>query len=543
MAISDNLLSIETRFQLDNTPKNFKIIDTFDYVGQGIALVDVEGALKITSPTNSVIHNTVLPAVDIDLDVQDYIDTISLPTDINGDVLKGTYIIEYTVQVIGAVDPGTYVKKFNYNYCYEDIVADVDLTVDLICSNLTSTDNTSYPSNVTSTTLTHTIHPPSGLNPTTYPVQTVSTTVNVYNPITTKTWTGKISNVLELTYAASGTFSEHFVDVTITGNSEKNIKDDINICSLQCNMRALTNRYFSSLENNPINAVQIYNNEVAPALLAAFEYTSSIECGNFELAETYYQKVLEFTGSQPDCACDESSEPTLILATCSGGGSGLTYVVDACNTNNAITVSSNTIGNETTYTVCFDDAIWTKINALTQVVVTSTDASVTITPTLVGYTMTYDLSVALSPATSPVHIFSGILDIDLSNKSAIPSLSWRASWSSVWGNKLQEPTLNNTQAIFADYQLSPNCFYLDGYVDQSGGEYPKPQLQIVEVVDSVGFGNGCDDLRNFQVIVNKIDTGNNRIYFKIMNQDGYPISGAELTELYNTIAISVIINA
>lgn len=540
MAFSDNLLSLETRFQLNNTPENFKITDDTDWVGQGIALADVEGVLTIKDPNGNTIHSTVLPAVDIDLDVQDYIDTIVLPKDSNGVVYRGTYTIIYTAEVTGGVDPGIYTKTFLYDFCYEDIDVDVDLTVDLICSKLTSTDNTSYPSEVTNTTRTHTVHPPAGLNAVTYPVQTVSTQTNIYTPITTKTWTGKVVNILELTYTDG-----LIVDVTVTGNSERDIQDDINICNLQCNMRALVSRYNTALTNNTANADIIYREQLAPALVNAFMYTSNIECGSFDKATTYYDAVLQFTGSQLDCQCSDSDTPTLIQASCSGGGSGQTYVVDACGTNNAITVSSNTIGDTTTYTICFNQTLFNKLSALTETTVTSTDNSITVTPSTSGtYSKNYDLSINLgTPSASPVHSFSGLLEIDLTNKSAVPSLSWSANWSTLVGDKLQEPSMVNTQTLFADYQVSPNCFYFETYVDQAGGEYPKPQMQIVDVLDSVGAGNGCNDLRNFQVVISKMDTANDRIYFKLMNQDGFPISGAELTELYDTILISVIINA
>ncbi len=549
MAIQ-NKINLETRFQLNTTPNEIiRIKDTTDYASESIALADVVGALKITSPLGTVFHNTVLPAFDIDLDVQDYIDTIALPTDSNGDPLKGVYVVEYTIRVAGAVQPGDYSKTFNYNYCYEEIVPDVDVTVDLICSKLTSKDNTSYPVELTNSTLTHEIHPPAGLPVATWPVQVVSTVTNVYTPITTKTWTGTISNILELTFPATGIYSEHIIDVTITGNTEKNIKDDINICNLQCNMRALTSRYSSALSSNPIDAKRIADDQLTPALINAFMYTSNIECGNFEKAEFYYNEVLKFTGSSPDCSCDESEVPTLILASCSGGGSSNTYVVDVCNTNSALTVTSNTIGDETTYTICFDDVIWTKINALTETDITSVDSSVTIVPSLNGYTKTYDLSVAPAPVSaSPVHVFSGILDIDLTNKSIPPVLSWRAGWSSVWGNKLQEPAINNSNPIFADWNAQANCFYLDGYIDQAGGEFPKPQFQIIEVLGTNQVNSEivpCRDVRDLGLDIMEIDTANDRIYFHVFDEtySNTAVAGQILQEIRDKISISVIINA
>jgi hypothetical protein len=321
MAIEDKM-KLGTRFQLNTTPDEIiRLQDTTDYASEGIDPTDVIGSFVIKSPLGTVFHSTVLPSFDIDNNVQDYIDTIKLPEDVNSVVLKGIYEVSYTIRVSGGVQPGDYETTFLYNYCYETIVPDVDVTVNLITSTFTSTDNTSYPVELTSNTRTHTIHPPSGLDPIVWPVKTAATQVLTYSEITTKTWTGKIVNILELTFPALGTSSEHIIDVTITGNNEKDIVDDINICSLQCNMIALSDRYNEALGTNSVNAVRIFNQQVAPALLAESNYRGSIECGNFDLAEQYYQDVLKYTKSNKDCQCDANNEPTLISAV--GGGISL----------------------------------------------------------------------------------------------------------------------------------------------------------------------------------------------------------------------------
>ncbi len=537
MAIA-NKFNLETRFQLNTSPNQIiRIKDTTDYASESISLSDVVGSLKITSPLGSVIHNTILPSFDIDLDVQDYIDTILLPSDSNGDALKGVYTVEYSVKIDGSVQAGTYVSTFSYDFCYKQIVPSVGISVNLIDSTFTSTDTTSYPVELTSNTLTHTIYPPSSLDPVLFPSQVTSTTVNTYSGITTNTWTGKISNVLELTYPATGMFNEYVIDVTITGSEEKNIKDDINICNLQCNMRALTSRYASALASNPMDAVRIQNDQVTPALLNSFMYTSNIKCGNFEKAEFYYQEVLKYTGSNPDCACDSSETPTLITASGFSGGNSNTYIVDVCSTNNALSVTSNTVGNETTYTVCFNDTVWTKINSLSETVITSADSSVVVTPTINGHTITWDLSV--SSETSPsldIHSFSGIIDIDMLPYTNPPSPIWRAGWSTVVGNKLQEPTIVNVNNTPSAWGSRGNEFYLEGYIDEAGGEFPKPQLQIVD-----DLSNRRNDLA---IIVTKIDTSANRIYFSFVYGGlGTPISGVALGETWQSLSISVIINA
>lgn len=384
-------ISIETRFQLDNTPENFKITDNTDYASESIATTDVTGILSITDPNGNKIHEGSFSSPDIDLDVSDFIDTIQLPKDSNGDILIGNYTITYTSRVVGAVQPGDYSNTFVYKYCYEPVDVDILMEVDLICAKIKSTDNTSYPSETTSSVRTHTIFPPSALDDTTWPDQLVATAVNTYSKdgeITTDTWTAKVSTVLELTYTDG-----LIVDVTVVGSAERDVKDDINICNLQCNMRALVERYYNALGTNTANSKRIFDEQLAPAITGAFMYNSNISCGNFGKAEEYYQDVLKYTGSQPDCQCSDSSTPQIIKATCTGGGGGgNTYVVDACGTNNALVVTSNTIGSETTYTVCFNQSLFDKLSALTETNIVSSDGSIVIGTTVNGYNKEYDLS-------------------------------------------------------------------------------------------------------------------------------------------------------
>lgn len=539
MAIQ-NKISLETRFQLNNTPQNFRIQDTTDYASESISTSDVVGALKILDPNGNIVHETLLPLFDIDVDVQDYIDSILLPKDSNDDVLQGNYTIIYTIRVSGAVQAGDYSETFVYKFCYEEIKLDIDLTVDLINAKLTSTDNTSYPQEVTNSSRTHTVYPPEGLNPSDWPAQTVSTKANIYskdgNKIATKTWTGKVVNILELTYS-----DNLIVDVTVTGDSEREIKDDINICNLQCNMRALVERYYNALGTDTVNADLIYKDQLAPSLAAAFMYTSNISCGNFDKAEEYYQDVLKFTGSQPDCQCSDSTEPQIITASGGGGGgTGGTYIVAACNENNALSVTSNTIGDTTTYTICFNQSLYNKLSTLTETNVISSDSSIDVTSSLNGYIKEYDIKVSTSLAVPSV--FSGIIDINL-NGSSLPTTSFRSGWSTVSGTNLQEPSIVNTISTDISWIKGLNCFYIEGYNVNEAGRFPKPVFQIVEVTKE-GAIRGCSQPRFLDVKIKQIDQSLNRIYFHIQNYNNpYPLPGYELSNTADIISISVIINA
>ena len=545
MAIQ-NKIALETRFQLNNDPRNFRLQDISDYASEGIATSDVIGYFVIKDPNGDTVHSGNFGSPDIDLDVQDYIDTIALPTDANDEVLKGNYTIEYNIRVSGAVQPGDYVETFVYKFCYEDIEMDIDLTFDLICAKVTSTDNTSYPDEVTTTNRTHTVHPPAGLDPVEWPVQTVTTKNNIYskdgNKIATKTWTGKVVNILELTYTDG-----LIVDVTVTGNSEREVVDDINLCNLQCNARALYERYFSALGSNTANADIIYRDQVAPTLFGSFMYTSNIQCGNFDKAEEYYQDVLKFTGSQPDCQCSDSDEPQIIEASCiGGGGSGQVYVVEACGTNNAITVTANTVGDTTTYTVCFNQDLFNKLNLLKNDTISSPDNSIIVTPVINGDDV--DWQITVNPAASgasPVHSFTGIMEIDLDPTNP-PTLGWDADYSDVVGNKLQEPAINNTNSTNPDWANLQNCFYLDDYVDQSGGEFPVPTMQIVETLNTKDQSQDpCRYLRTLFVQIVQIDEAQNRIYFQFLDRNYalQAVPGNVLSESYGKIRVAVKLNA
>ena len=90
---------------------------------------------------------------------------------------------------------------------------------------------------------------------------------------------------------------------------------------------------------------------------------------------------------------------------------------------------------------------------------------------------------------------------------------------------------NNTPSL---WQTRNNLFYIENYVDQSGGEYPKPQLQITGTE-----GNDNVPIR----LIQYTDATANRIYFFFKNDGDLVYSGPHLGEEFDLISISVIINA
>lgn len=395
-------IALEICFELNNNPKNFKLTDTTDYASEGIALTDVIGIFKITAPDGTISYenggfaSNVFTSPDIDVDVSTLFNTVSLPLDSNGDVQLGNYTIEYKIEVIGAVQPGIYDKSFTVENVHVDPIIDVNFITDCFNSKLTSTDNTDYSTELvpipTSIVRTHTAYSPptSGLGDT-----VTSNKILVASPISTKTWTLEVSSVVRWDYP-DGLCIEN----TLVGNIEAEVTCDVSICDIFCCIDKLYKRYKAQLGINSVLASQIKDQlDTVSIDLVLFE--NALKCGQNDKAQAYYDHILEVTGCEPGCSCTDV-DTVQVIPICVVAG---TSVVDACG-NGAIIVTPNTVGNTTTYTVCLDQTLLDKINALSAPVAPLKDFTITeprkgvqATPRYLsgdasaGYSYTFDMEV------------------------------------------------------------------------------------------------------------------------------------------------------
>lgn len=354
-------IALEICFELNNDPKNFKLTDTTDYASEGIALTDVEGLFKITSPDGTIAYENAgfatndFSSQDIDVDISTLFDTVSLPLDSENEVQLGNYLIEYKIEVIGGVQPGVYTKSFTVENCHVDPIVDVNFITDCFNSKLTSTDNTDYSTelvpNPTSIVRTHTAYSPptSGLSDT-----VTSNKILVASPISTKTWTLEVSSIVRWDYPDGLCIIN-----TLVGDIEAEITCDVSICDIFCCIDKLYKRYQAQLGLNSVLASQIKDQlDIVSIDLVLFE--NALKCGHNDKAQGYYDHILEVSGCEPGCSCTDV-DTVQVIPVCVVTG---TAVVDACG-NGAITVTPNTVGNTTTYTVCFDQDLLDKLNNLT----------------------------------------------------------------------------------------------------------------------------------------------------------------------------------
>jgi hypothetical protein len=372
-------LSILTCFELNNDPKNFNITDDSPFGAEGISLADVVGILRITGPNGAVVYENAgfatddFSSPDIDHDVQLYNDLISLPLDVDGNVLVGSYTIEYKIEVIGATQPGIYSLVKNYEYCYEAPDVVISAKTDCFSSVLTGEDDTAYDiEGATTTSLLRTFTayapPTSGL-----PDSSTSNKVITVNPIATKTWTLEVSSDVQYDF----TDGLCVID-TLTESIEHEVICDINLCDIYCCIDKLYQRYARELCVNMNEAERIKYTQLEPVIMRSVLFRMAIECGQNDKATTYYNEILSIAECEPGCSCADET-PTQVVPVCPPSSSS--DVVVAVGGNGAITLAVNIVGSTTTYTVELRQDLKDKLDALFNTTLTA-GANITITPTI-----------------------------------------------------------------------------------------------------------------------------------------------------------------
>jgi len=453
MAIQD-ILNLETCFELDNVPKNFKLTDLTDYASEGIDPKDTEVLFKITGPLGVIYENTdvgdpdilegqaidgvnqgtktftinnadftsvfrdgeeftilnstgndgvytivsttlngsdtdivvveTIPSAVADGQLKYFIFTaISLPLDVNGDVLKGNYTIKATVIIGGAVQAGTYIKTDIYDFCYTSPDVKIEPTIDCFCSIITSKDLTDYGLFNTTLTRVHTVFPPpaSTLTPTSN--ANVTIVVGPSPNIVTGTWSTKI--VTDLRYD----FTDGLCVIDqVSGSDEYVVDCDLSLCDVFCCVQSLLKSYQEALLKNPTRAQQIQNEQLIPVISSMVLFQQAIQCGDTVQASVLLKNILDVSGCEAGCGCEDDDLPKEVIPFC-GVGAGADVIVAE---GSGITVVANTVGDTTTYTVSIEATLKTKIDNLRNTIVAS-GSDINVVPTgtdPITYTVNFD---------------------------------------------------------------------------------------------------------------------------------------------------------
>lgn len=315
--ITSSDISIQTTFNLTPSPKKFNLTDntaysTFNDAPAGtppIALTNVRGMFSIQDPLGALVYKNTgydaddFTAPDIDADVSLDFNTVDLPLTSDGDVIKGSYIISYKVDVSTYSSP--FEKSFTYDYQYEEPCVNIDLSYNCKTSTLTMVDNTPYGDYFSETANPNkwevTAPAGSGLTPANGTGKSYSVT-----PIATKQWQVNMTTLAVYTYPDGLIVSD-----TIKGYDSVEVVCDDGECEIYECLKALEKEYANALCNNPTVAEK-KRDTLLNAQMYFNLYRSALNCGKTQDALEYRQKVLSDC-STCDAFCDDSM-PVVIVA-------------------------------------------------------------------------------------------------------------------------------------------------------------------------------------------------------------------------------------
>ncbi len=345
-------ISFNTTFDLTTSPNpTITFTDTTNWAGQGIALADVNGCFNIVAPSGVTIYNnTDFTNGGCDINMVNSLDsqqTISFTPE------AGVYTITYTVYDSNLL---VYSTKINtYDYQYESPEVEIEQEVDCITPLFTSNDITEYDVDGVTPTKTevHTIYYPNGSAGQGSPVVGAGVTLS----------TGTFYNGTQTTTILSDleyTFSDGLTVIDQIEGSKEILVDCTYICAIYCCLRAAEQR----MENNRgVNQVKfnLYKDEFEQIMALVQLSKLAIECGKDDDVNGYLTQIKSIANCTDDCSCGDT--PSLVTGIGGGGGGGQIY--DVVSANADITVSSNTVGNTTTFTLTNNIPAFTLITNIT----------------------------------------------------------------------------------------------------------------------------------------------------------------------------------
>jgi hypothetical protein len=514
--------SFSVTFDLTTSPGTLVLVDTFNYGSAGIPLAgtSVLDCFTITAPDGNVFYsnsNFANPGADIVVSSgTTNVIPISLPTLPSGAPVPGVYTIVMTTRINDGDNAVYFVTTTNtINFTFVAPTISITQTVDCIGANFVSSDTTDYVVNGIAPVVqrTHDVYVPG--NP--LPVTGVS-------PIITLT-SGQFYNGLQqtvLTSVCTWTFPDgSFVTATLTGS--KSIAVDCTyFCAIYCCLRSINSNIKKYKGVNDMLASE-YEATFAKVMGLVELATLAYSCGKSNDVAGYVSQIQALADCTSDCSCqDGAPSPVYGLG---GGGTGVNVVVSSCSPS--ITTSSVTVGNTTTWTVCLDQSLVTKINGLSNTVVQAgTGVSVSSTSTVIGGIPTTTYTVNSTAVASNFCAFK--VNIAYSAPSAVTLAIQNAQAS---GNLLQAPTsatsLNYPSIL---WQQQSNAFKVGGFLVTST-ILPAYKVSAILVVNSIG-------VKNYQLALNvssTVSTTNGEIYFNLYEALGAitPSNGKLITNAVN----------
>ena len=390
-------ISATTNFNLALSPKQFKWVDTSDYVGQGIAPADVNGCIQNLITPSGVLYYNNTDFSNSGCDIRNGVSsnsqlTVPLPL-VDGMPEAGTYT--FTYKVYDSNLDVYYEQDYEFTYSYERPAISISQNCNCLAPLFSSTDATTYDISGATKSLvrTHTLYYPNGSAGAGSPEVSTDALIQTGNVYTPGTYTTTISA------AVTYTFTDGLIVTDEFSGSREFYVDCEDVCAILCCLKGTQNQLDDLYVSN-----RAEYNALLPKFTSAMDYyvlaTASASCGLSEDVSGYMTKIKTLLNCTDAC-CTDSDTPELVV------GLGNTKIVVVQTPGSPLTTTVTVVGNVTTYTITFDPTLLAKINAaynsivasgtmITVSVVTNPDGSKTYTPNFTG-----SLSSTIAQSTTP----------------------------------------------------------------------------------------------------------------------------------------------
>lgn len=379
--LPDSTFQFTGIFNKTSTPKSLVVRDDTDwapliaagYTPLGIFLKSV---FTYSGGSTVIYDNLSNSMADTDYDIT-YPDTESgnqmpLPLQTDGNAAFGVYTIylEYRyTDDLGVKHKNIVSASFEYQWVPPAI--SIAHNINLASSVITSIDTTNYGANILSLVRQHIISPPANAMqpPLNLTAQTTSLATNVYNNITTGTWSVKINTTVTYQLDAGWNVIEF-----LTGCIEFPVFSTIDLNKLLCCLDNYKKRYERELVSNYVAAENTRKSIIEPVLLNIGFYYMYLQAGCMDKAAAAIEAIRNLTGCG-DCSCGGDECPTPIPAITTASN-----FYDLDSPDNSITVTSDVIGNTTVFHVKISQSVLNQlsniktynVNGVSPIVVTTT---------------------------------------------------------------------------------------------------------------------------------------------------------------------------
>ena len=380
MPFTGNLLIVAEQWQITDPESSslIQITESTDWLATyGIDPADVSITLELTRPDNiQTSHAIAVGGATL----------ISAPIDALGAVQEGVYVYGYMITIVGAVDPGNYVKTNTIDWCNECPVMAFNTTIDCNCAPIfIQKDVTPYPNNttVTTTITSRIITVRDGFGNSYTNVANGDTVTSENDSINAGEWKTTAAVTALLTY------SNHTTQCTLTAAPGNNpvptarfSVDCIQLCNLKCCLDAQYNRAEAACFEGP-------EQDKFLAAAAIFSIAQGqAQCGDTSNLSKYSAEIKEILNCNEDCDdCSDTSQNGLIVPGCTSTGTTYTFLAGSSS------IEVNVLGTTVTYSLTAKaESILAAVKIYN---VTSSDGSVTVgtsTSVAVIPTTTFDLT-------------------------------------------------------------------------------------------------------------------------------------------------------